>query len=214
MRSAIKLVALPLVLAVIVFAFAETGQCKESTAADVSTASIGSLLAGQYDNAAQVAQAQTKATEDNPAPPHVSVSIEPTQLADWALWRVHMDVDADTALDAVWAMHIERRTFDKSLALIPYTLRPSADLKKVNAVTFDESQWLSLEACMLRGDFGKTHIAAHSEGEPCAAEGIGLGGKRAFLPASVDREGDSLRVYLIYRGTPLAVDAHRVVAAR
>jgi hypothetical protein len=213
MRSAIKLVALPLVLAVIVFAFAETAQCKELTAADVSTASISSLLAGQYDNAAQVAQAQTKARVDNPAPPHVTVSIEPTQLADWALWRVHMDVDSDTALDAVWAMHIERRTFDKSLALIPYTLRPSIDLKTVNAVTFDESQWLSLEACMLRGDFSKSHIAAHSEGEPCAAEGIGLGGKRAFLPASVDREGDSLRVYLIYRGTPLAVDARRVVTA-
>lgn len=209
MRSAIKLAALPLFLALIVLAFVETARCKETAAADVPTASVGSLLAGLYDNAAQVTQAQSKATEENPAPPHVTVSIEPTQLADWALWRVHMDVDPDTGLDAVWAMHVVRRTFDKSLALIPYTLRPSIDLAKVSAATFDESQWFSLEACMLRGDFGKSRIVAHSEGEPCAAEGIGLGGKRAFLPASIEREGNSLRVYLTYRGTPLLVDARR-----
>jgi hypothetical protein len=211
MRPAITSIALPSLLALIVVAFADIAQCKETTAADVSIADIGSLLAGRYDNAAQVAQAKTRATVDNPAPPHVSISIEPTPSANWALWRVHMDVDADTALDAVWALHIERRTFDKSLALIPYTLRPAIDSTKVNAVTFDEAQWLSLEACMLRGEFSKSHIAAHSEGEPCAAEGMGLGGKRAFLPASVERDGDSLRVYLIYRGAPLAVDARRVV---
>lgn len=213
MRPAIKSIAVRSFLALSVVAFAGIAQCKESSDADVSIASIGSLLAGRYDNTAQVAQAQSKATTDNPAPPHVNISIEPTPSANWALWRVHMDVDADTALDAVWAMHIERRTFDKSLALIPYTLRPSVDSTKVNAATFDEAQWLSLEACMLRGEFSQSHIAAHSEGEPCAAEGMGLGGKRAFLPASVERDGESLRVYLIYRGAPLAVDARRVAAA-
>ncbi|MGH8123865.1 MAG: hypothetical protein ACREPT_13975, partial [Rudaea sp.] len=80
----------------------------------------------------------------------------------------------------------------------------------VNAAAFDEAQWLSLEACALRGDFGKSSIAARSEGEPCAAAAIGIGGKRAFLPASIEREGDRLRVQLIFRGTPLRVDARRL----
>lgn len=199
-----------MLLILVVLATCQTAQCKEQEAAGVSTASVGALLAGRYDNSAQVAQAQGKATAENPAPPHVTVAIEPTQQADWALWRVHMDVDADTALDAVWAMHTSRRAFDKSLALIPYTLRPSVKIATLNAAAFDETQWLSLEACSLRGDFGKSRIVAHSEGEPCAAAGMGIGGKRAFLPASIERAGDWLHVQLIFRGTPLRVDARRL----
>ncbi len=192
-----------------VLAVCQTAHCKERDAAAVPTASIDALLAGRYDNAAQVARTQGTATAENPAPPHVTVTIEPTQKADWALWRVHMDVDPETALDAVWAMKTSRRAFDQSLSLIPYTLRPSVNATTVNAATFDEAQWLSLEACALRGDFGTSHIAAHSEGEPCAVEGMGLGGKRAFLPASIERAGDWLHVQLIFRGTPLHVDALR-----
>ncbi|HEY8011523.1 MAG TPA: hypothetical protein VIE67_11065 [Rudaea sp.] len=199
-----------MMLIMVVLATCPTAQCKEQNGAGISTAAIGALLAGRYDNSAQVAQAQGKATAENPAPPHVTVAIEPTQQPDWALWRVHMDVDADTALDAVWAMNTSRRAFDKSLALIPYTLRPSVNAATVSAAAFDETQWLSLEACALRGDFGKSRINAHSEGEPCAAAGMGIGGKRAFLPASIEREGDRLRVQLILRGTPLRVDARRL----
>lgn len=41
----------------------------------------------------------------------------------------------------------------------------------------------------------------------------GLGGKRAFLPNSVEREGDWLHVQLMYFGRPWRVDARRVTAA-
>ena len=180
---------MPMILILIVLATCQTAQCKEQDAAAVSTASVGALLAGRYDNSAQVAQAQGTATAENPAPPHVAVTIEPTQQADWALWRVHMDVDADTALDAVWAMNTSRRAFDKSLALIPYTLHPSVSSATLNASAFDESQWLSLEACALRGDFGKSRITAHSEGEPCAAAGIGIGGNVFLVFTDADQFG-------------------------
>jgi hypothetical protein len=132
---------------------------------------------------------------------------------------VHMDVDpavaesagSATSLDAVWAMNISRKANDKSLQLIPYTLRPSLNAETVNASAFDETQWLTLEACMLRGDFGKSRIVAQVAGdEMCVAEGMGLGGKRAFLPSWIEREDDSLHVQLVYLGNPLRIDAHRV----
>jgi len=213
----IKMLCLPVMLILATLAARQTAQSKEQDAAAVSIAGVGALLAGHYDNSAQAAKGH--ATVENPAPPHVTVTIEPTQRADWELWRVHMDVDpavaqsagSDTSLDAVWAMNISRRSNDKSIQLVPYTLRPSVSAATVNASAFDETQWLSLEACVLLGDFGKSRIVAQVAGdEMCVAEGMGLGGKRAFLPSSIDRERDWLHVQLTYLGNPLRVDARRV----
>ena len=166
--------------------------------------------------------ADGKTTPENPAPQHVTITIEPTQLADWELWRVHMDVDpevaqsagSDTSLDAVWAMNISRKAEDQSLQLVPYTLNPSVDIASAKASEFDKAQWLSLEACMLRGDFGAARIVAQvPPDEMCVAETMGLGGKRAFLPNSVEREGDWLHVQLMYFGEPWRVNARRVTTA-
>jgi hypothetical protein len=184
--------------------------------AGASIADIGALLAGRYENSAQVAQG--KAAADEHPPQHVTITIEPTQRADWELWRVHMDVDpevaqaagSDTSLDAVWAMNISRPAAGKPLRLIPYTLNPSMNEASVKASAFDPGQWLSLEACTLNGDFGKSRIAAAAPpDEMCVAETMGLGGKRAFLPSWVEREGDSLRIQLIYFGKEWRVDARR-----
>lgn len=213
----INILCLPVMLISAILAARQTAQCKEQDAAAVSIAGVGALLAGHYDNSAQAAHAY--ATAENPAPPHVTVTIEPTQRADWELWRVHMDVDpavaqsagSATSLDAVWAMNISRRAYDKSLRLVPYTLRPSVNAATVNASAFDETRWLSLEACMLLGDFGKSRIVAQVAGdEMCVAAGMGIGGKRAFLPSWIEREGDWLHVQLTYLGNPLRVDARRV----
>jgi hypothetical protein len=38
---------------------------------------------------------------------------------------------------------------------------------------------------------------------------MGLGGKRAFLPSWIERQGDWLRVQLIYFGKPWRVNALR-----
>jgi hypothetical protein len=46
----------------------------------------------------------------------------------------------------------------------------------------------------------------------CVAVTMGLGGKRAFLPNSIEREGDWLHVQLMYFGKPLRVNAQRVPA--
>jgi hypothetical protein len=190
---------------------------KAPDAAAASIADVGALLAGRYDNSAQVAQG--KAAADDHPPQHVVITIEPTQRPDWEIWRVHMDVDpavaqaagSDESLDAVWALNISRSSPGKRLQLIPYTLKPALDEASVKAPAFDQGQWLPLEACALNGDLGASRILAQSPAdEMCVAETMGLGGKRAFLPSRIEREGDSLRIQLIYFGQPWLVDARRI----
>ena len=213
----IGVLRLPMMLFLVVLTVCQTAQCKASDTAGVSIATVGALLAGRYDNSAQVAQG--KASGLTPAPQHVTITIEPTQQADWALWRVHMDVDpavaqsagSDTSLDAAWAMNVSRGADEKSLQLIPYTLDPSVNAATVKASAFDKTQWFSLEACALRGDFAKLRIVAQASGdEMCVAETMGLGGKRAFLPTWIKRDGDWLHVQLIYFGKPWHVEARRL----
>jgi hypothetical protein len=178
---------------------------------------VSALLAGRYDNSAQVAQGKP-AVDDHP-PQHVTITVEPTPRAGWELWRVHMDVDpavaqaagSDTSLDAIWALNIARPAAGKPLQLIPHALSPSVNEASVKASAFDPGQWMSLEACTLSGDFGKSRIVAQSPtDEMCVAETMGLGGKRAFLPSWIEREGNSLRIQLVYFGKPWRVDARRM----
>jgi hypothetical protein len=89
-------------------------------------------------------------------------------------------------------------------------LAPSVDLASVKASGFDQKQWLSLDACGLGGHFAPSRIVARAPAdEMCVAATMGLGGKRAFLPTSVEREGNWLHVQLIYFGKPWRVDAQR-----
>jgi len=185
-----------------------------------SVAEVGRLLVGRYDNSAQVAQG--KKAGETPAPQHVTITVEPTQQPDWELWRIHMDVDpavaqsagSDTSLDAVWAMNFARVANDNALQLIPYSLNPSVDAATVHGSTFDKAQWFSLEACALHGHFGASRVVAQAPtDEMCAAETMGLGGKRAFLPTWIERDGEWLRAQLVYFGKPWRVEARRVGSA-
>jgi hypothetical protein len=178
-----------------------------------SMAEIEALLEGRYDNTAQVARDKA----EHPPPQHVTILIEPTPEADWALWRVHMDVEpqiaeaagSDVSLDAVWAFQITQSA--RGVELIPYTLKPSLDTSAIQASSFDKSQWLSLAACGLSVEARRSRIVAMaSPDEMCVAATMGMGGKRAFLPTWVSREGDVLQVQLIYFGKPWKVDAHRL----
>ncbi len=184
--------------------------------APASIAEVGALLAGRFDNSAQVARGKTAADEHPPQ--HVTITIEPTPRANWEIWRVHMDVDpavaqtagSDTSLDAIWALNTAPPADSKPLRLIPYTLGPSMNAASVKASAFDREQWLPLEACALSVDFGKSSIVAQTPpDEMCVATTMGLGGKRAFLPSWIERQGDSLRVQLMYFGKPWRVDARR-----
>ncbi|MGC1521023.1 MAG: hypothetical protein WA803_05740 [Steroidobacteraceae bacterium] len=209
---------LPMAMVLVMLAASEPAHAAaQREVADVSAADLGLLLTGRYENSAQVAHG--KAMGEKPPPQHVTITIEPTQQADWELWRVHMDVDpavaqsagSDTSLDAIWAMNISRVPNDNSIQLIPFTLKPSVNDATVKAPAFDAAQWLSLEACALHADFGGSRITAQAAAdEMCVAETMGLGGKRAFLPSWISREGDRLRVQLIYFGKPWRVDARRV----
>jgi hypothetical protein len=192
--------------------------CPPAWSADTapSDAAIGASLAGRYDNSAQVVDGKTSGQQ--PPPQHVTITIEPTPQQDWQIWRVHMDVDpevaqlagSDTSLDAVWAMNLSRSAPHQKLQLVPYTLAPAVELDSVKAADFDRKQWLSLEACALGGQFAATRVDAHAPAdEMCAAATMGLGGKRAFLPAAVEHEGHWLHLQLMYFGKPWRVDARR-----
>lgn len=205
-----------MVLATLVVSQTARPQMRDASSA---IAEVDAQLAGRYENTAQVAQG--KATGEIPPPQHMIITIEPTAQKDWQLWRVHMDVEpaiaetagSDTSLEAVWAMNMTRPA-GKPLQIIPYTLKPSLDAASVKATAFDRSDWLSLEACTLYVERGKSRItAAAPPDEMCVAATMGLGGKRAFLPSWIEHEGDRLRVQLIYFGEPWRVDAHRVPAA-
>jgi hypothetical protein len=189
----------------------------EPAAASASFTGAETLLVGRFDNSAQVAEGQAAAKQ--PPVQHVLITIEPTPRKDWELWRVHMDVEpdlaraagSDTSLDAVWAMKISTSNHGKSIELLPHTVGPSVDESTVSANAFDPSQWLSLEACMLIGKLSPPRIEAQvPANEMCVAAAMGLGGKRAFLPSSVEREGDWLHAQLMFFGRPWRVDAHRI----
>jgi hypothetical protein len=198
------------------FAACPSAHSKDPEASSATVGVISSLLAGRYDNSAQVDMGKTSGQK--PPPQHVTITIESTPQENWQIWRVHMDVDpevaqlagSDTSLDAVWAMKLSRSAPQKMLQLTPYTLIPSVDLASVQAAKFDRKQWLSLDACALAGQFAASRIVAQAPtDEMCVAETMGLGGKRAFLPTTVEREGNWLHVQLIYFGKPWRVDAQR-----
>ena len=208
---------LPMMLILAILAAWQPAPARERDAAATSAAEVVRLLVGRYDNRAQVAQG--KKAGETPAPQHVTITIEPTQQAEWTLWRIHMDVDpavaesagSDTSLDAVWAINISRVPNDNSLQLVPYSLNPSVDAATVHGSTFDKTQWFSLEGCALHGDFGKSHIVVQvPPDEMCVVDTMGLGGKRGFLPSWIDRSGEWLHVQLMYFGKPWQVDARRV----
>ena len=199
----------------IVLAACGTAQGREPRTSAAAIGAALTLLAGSYENSAQVAAGRAA----EPPPQHVVITIEPTPLADWEIWHVHMDVDpkvaesagSDTSLDAFWAMNLSKTADGKSLELIPYTLGPSLEESAVRASAFDRSQWLPLEACALVGEFGAAGVVAQvPPDEMCVAESMGLGGKRAFLPNSIERQGEWLHAQLMYFGRPWQVDARRV----
>ena len=156
------------------------------------------LLAGRFDNAAQV--------KSDPALPHVVVSVEPTAKPEWTLWAVHVETDPATSFDQTWAMQL-RKEYDGSYALIPY-YQFKQDTPPA-ASSFDPAGWLSLEACALRGAFAKGRIEGVAEGEPCVAVSMGVGARRALMPVSYVREGDRLEVDLNLRGVRTHIDARR-----
>jgi hypothetical protein len=179
-------------------------------------ADIDKLLTGVYGNAAQVARGKT--TGQTHPPQHVTIRIEPTQLAGWEIWRIHMDVDpavardagSDTALDAVWAMNVLRQAQSKPLQFVPYSLLHSVDAGAAQAASFDQSQWLSIEACALDGEARGSRLLAQLPADAmCVAVSMSLGGKRAFLPSRIERDGEWLHVDLVYFGKPWRVDARR-----
>jgi hypothetical protein len=195
-------------------ALAQTANCKQQDFS--SAANFDALLAGRYDNTAQVARG--KKTGESPAPQHVTIMIEPTQQEGWEIWRIHMDVDpavardagSDTSLDAVWAMNVARQAAGKPLQFVPYTSMRSLDAAPAKASAFDRSQWVSIEACALDGAVRRSRIIAQVPADAmCVAVSMSLGGKRAFLPSRIEREGDWLHVDLIYFGKPWRVDARR-----
>lgn len=162
-------------------------------------ATSDALLRGRFDNRAQSAA--------EPGVAHTTIEVEPVGRKGWSLWHVRIETDAQTSFEQTWAMQA-RAEHDGSGALIPYyQLKQDA---KPEASAFEPSGWLSLEACALRGTFGKTRIEAMSEGEPCVAVSMGVGARRALLPVGLVREGGMLHVDLNLRGVRTRIDAERM----
>jgi len=160
-------------------------------------------LEGEFDNHEQAWLAHEN-TPGNVPPPHVVVSVEPTRVADWAVW--HVRLDATPELTATWAMHSVAQADGTSVwtphrALASNTAPPSA---------FDAAQWTPLDACALRGKTGQRMDADRAQ---CTAIAPGIGAEAALLPLSVDHEGEFLHVRLYAdqaRGADAREDARLV----
>jgi hypothetical protein len=180
------------------------GGAAQSPAATGSQSMIPqAMLAGRFDNSRQVAKAAVEAAVPIP---HVVVVIEPLSQSNWSLWHVHLEVDAESTFDQTWAMQA-RIEHDGTSSLIPYYQFKQTEVP--TAAMFDPQQWLSLEACALRGNSSKTRIQGMSEGEPCVAVTMSVGARRALLPVGLVREGEWLHLDLNLRGIRTRIDAHR-----
>jgi hypothetical protein len=156
------------------------------------------LRGGKYDNIAQA--------KANPSVPHVVVTIEPTAKPDWTLWAVHVETDPGTTFDQTWAMQL-RKEYDGSYALVPYyQLKQDAPPP---ASSFDDSGWLSLEACALRGAFANGKLEGVAEGEPCVAVSMSVGARRALMPVGYVLQGDRLDVDLNLRSVRTRIEGRR-----
>jgi hypothetical protein len=169
---------------------------------DTSPTSTG-FLQGRFDNGSQAAKAPA---DPDHAIAHVTILIEPTADKNFSLWHMHLETDPKTSFDQTWAMET-RIEHDGSSALIPYYQFKQTSEPVASA--FDQKDWLSLEACALRGRFTKTRIEGMSEGEPCVAVSMNVGARRALLPVGILREGDWLHVDLNLRGVRTRIDARR-----
>ncbi len=184
------------------FSIAHAAQPKVDTQAALANA--GALLRGRFDNHEQVDKAQRGG---EPAIPHVSVAIEPTPQNNWSLWHVHVQTDPESSFDQTWAMEA-RVEYDGSGSLVPYyQLHQTAEPA---AAAFDPHDWLSLEACALRGEFAKARVKGISEGEPCVAVSMSVGARRALLPVGFAREGEWLHLDMNLRNVRARIDARRV----
>ena len=150
-------------------------------------------LQGRYDNKSQESTGRGPEAEI----PRVAVTIEPTPLPDFALWHVRIETDPQTSYEQTWAMQA-RIEHDGSGALVPYyQLHQDA---RPDPATFDPGNWLSLEACALRGRLGATTFEGMAEGEPCVAVSMSIGARRALLPVGVRVDGAALAIDFNLRG--------------
>ncbi len=181
-----------------------SGFAAQPQAGASAVSNVDALLQGRFDNREQVAKAPADGA--NPIP-HVTVVIEPTPQKGWSLWHVHLETDPQTSYDQTWAMQT-RVEHDGSGALVPYyELHQTSDPA---AGAFNPQEWLSLEACALRGAIEKTRFAGLSEGEPCVAVSMSVGARRALLPVGFEREGEWLHLDLGLRGERTRIDARRL----
>lgn len=158
---------------------------------------------GRYDNRDQAAKSPR---DVDSAIPQVTLTIEPTPQNDFVLWHVHLQTDAESTYEQTWAMQ-SRTEHDGSASLIPYF--QFKQIVTPSAAAFDAQGWLSLEACALRGEFGKTRIRAMSEGEPCAAAIMNVGARRALLPVGIERNGARLQLDFNLRGKRTRIELQR-----
>jgi hypothetical protein len=150
--------------------------------------SAPSVSQGVYDNHAQVWQSHETAP-GAVQPPHVVVTIEPTNQADWALWRVHLD--ANPPIEAVWAIQSVTQS-DGALTFVPHRLLFAMPTTIVPP--FNQAQWAALDACTLRTP-ARASVAS-ADVAACAAIVPGIGTEAALLPLAIERDGDMLHLRL------------------
>lgn len=200
-----------LFLAILLLCGCQSLQRNASTRADTargqrSAAAADASLEGAFDNHEQVWVAREKAV-GTLSPPHIVVIVEATPLADWSIWRIHLDTTVP--MDAVWAMQRISAGEGASI-LLPHraTIATAA-----TGAAFDAKQWTPLDACALRSEPNAHAFSVAADAASCATIAPGLGPQAPLLPLRVEHEGEWLRIRLYAdqaRGTDVREDARKV----
>ena len=179
-------------LPILLFALAVAG-CRSmpslapSSGVAQAPAAPARLLQGRFDNHEQVWTARSDPASI--ASPHLKLDLEPTPVAGWTTWRLHLD--STPPIEAIWASRMETGSAAATLLM-----HRALVAQPGFGAAFDPAQWTPLDACALRGSITPEVIRVAADEAACNLLAPGIGASAALLPLRVEREGEWLRVRL------------------
>lgn len=181
---------------------------------------LDAVLAGEYDNYAQVQREGVKVRAGTVlAVPHLREqwrSLSRDHGGSLWLWRLQT-VDAEQPADSLWLYLISPGDAG-GVVLMPYrAIDPAAARaafdNKQQKFHFVAEQWAELAACALRGDWKDASFSANADAAACGALVPGLGASAALLPLRLRIDGDMLHSVTYAdqaRGANAGIDARHV----
>lgn len=185
-------------------ACAVLGTNKAPSQGIVGDATLLQQLPGEYDNHAQVWQAEQAKVVLLPVQIRQHITAVKGQAGAWD-WRLSMASGDGEPIVANWRYTL-RTLASGSLMLTPARALPLASGEKTAA-------WAELAPCAMQGDSTDGHMRLAANKDACSAIIAGLGANAALLPLILDFDGKHLNIQTyadMARGSNAEQSAQRV----